>query len=63
MTIKVAKANQEGEMQIPVEEIKEWVVKSATYMGSTVLIKTEDGIYSMYRDDYEKLFKKNGQGN
>lgn len=57
MTIKVAKANQEGEMQVPIEEIREWVVKSATYMGSTVLIKTEDGIFSMYRDDYEKVLK------
>jgi hypothetical protein len=57
MTIKVAKANQEGEMQVPVEEIKEWVVKSATYMGSIVLIKTEDGTFSMYSDDYEKVLK------
>ena len=56
-TIKVARANQEGEMQIPAEEIQEWVIKSVTYMGSTVLIKTEDDVYSMYRDDYEKVLK------
>lgn len=57
MTVKVAKANQEGEMQIDVEEIKKWNIVSTTQMGQTVLIKTkDDGIYSMYRQDYNKVF-------
>jgi hypothetical protein len=57
MTVKVAKANQEGEMQIDVKEIQKWEIQTKTYMGSTVLIKTkDDGTYSMYRQDFEKIF-------
>jgi hypothetical protein len=57
MTVKVAKANQEGEMQLDVEVIKKWEVVTKTNMGSIVLVKTkDDGIYSMHRKDYEDIF-------
>ena len=61
--VKVAKANQEGDFHIDIEEIQGWKIKSKTTMGGVVYITTEDGTYSMSRIDHDNIFQKNGQGN
>jgi membrane protein implicated in regulation of membrane protease activity len=55
-TIKIAKANQEGDYRIKVEDIKDWKIKTKTNMGTVVYITTEDGTYSISRGDYEDIF-------
>ena len=61
-TVKIARANQQGEFQINIEDIQEWKIKSKTNMGSVVYITTEEGTYSISRIDYESIFNNHEKG-
>ena len=56
--IKVAVANQEAELNMKVEDMKDWKPTKISYIGTSAYFKIEenDTFYSMDRDDFTALF-------
>jgi hypothetical protein len=55
--VSVGVAN-EGEINLLVEQVKEWVPKNISYIGSTVFFKQGDTYFSMNVVDFKNIFNK-----
>lgn len=53
--VKLGVAN-EGEINLSVSVVKEWVPTNKTQFGDTVFFKQEDTYYSMKVIDFNKIF-------
>jgi hypothetical protein len=54
--VRVGVAN-DGELTLPVSEVKEWEPKKINYMGDVVYFKAGDTFYSMKTVDFKQIFE------
>lgn len=54
--VRVGVAN-DGELTLPVSEVKEWEPKKINYMGDVVYFKADDTFYSMKTVDFKQIFE------
>lgn len=55
--VKVGVGN-ETERNMDVEDIKGWVPKKISYIGTVALFKVEETYYTMNREDFKRIFNK-----
>ena len=55
LTVKIGIAN-EGETNLPIEDVQTWEPKDIHYIGVTAFFKHDKKYYSMTREDFKRIF-------